>query len=86
MKERLTNAGLLFLITLIIVVTCWYVSVGLYSLGLWPLGALMRVAVWGVALFGAYWVIRHLVESPEARMRKDMERMERMRERGELGP
>ena len=32
---------------------------------------------WGFAAFGLFWMIRHLVESPESRMQKEIERMRR---------
>jgi hypothetical protein len=39
---------------------------------MWPLAALLRVVVWAYGLFFAYWIVRHLVESPESRLRKQL--------------
>ena len=77
MKERLVNAGILLVVTVVVCGVGWLVSIGLYNVGLWPLGAAVRVGVWGFAAFGLFWMIRHLVESPESRMQKEIERMRR---------
>ncbi len=60
-KERLTNAGILLIVGAVVVLVLWYLSVGLYALGMWPIAALIRVFVWGFALFCLYWIARHLL-------------------------
>jgi hypothetical protein len=60
-KERVTNAGILLVVGVVVVVVLWYVSVGLYAVGVWPLGAVLRVLVWGFALYCLYWIARHLL-------------------------
>jgi hypothetical protein len=65
---RLANAGIVLVVTFVIVVPFWFSSVGLYSWGLWPLGAIVRVGVWGVVLFGSTRIVHHLLGSPQERM------------------
>ena len=79
MKDRITNAGILFVTVCLFSGLAWLLSMGLYALGLWPLGALLRVLIVGFATYGLYWVGRHLLESEDARILKDIERMRERR-------
>lgn len=81
---RLAGAGIIFVVTLIIVVPIWYLSVGLYALGLWPLGALVRVGDWVIGLFGLYWIVYHLRGSHKERLLRFVEERQRMRDEGLL--
>ena len=81
MGERLLNAGILLVVAVVVFAVGWLISIGFYELGLWPLGALTRVLAACFALFWLYWVIRHLVESPADRLRKEMEQIHREQER-----
>lgn len=67
--------------TVVVVGVGWLISIGLYELGLWPLGAALRVGVWIFALFGFYWVIRHLLRSPTERLMDEVERMRQAEDR-----
>jgi hypothetical protein len=74
MKRRVKNAAVLLGVGVIVVGGGWLLSMGLYYLGLWPLGALLRLGVWGFALFCAYWMFRHLVIGEAETTRRDLER------------